>query len=45
MVPFSHGAWLAKHIPASRFQSVQGHGHISLMERYRSEILDGLLAS
>ncbi len=45
MVPFSHGAWLASHIPSARFQSVPGHGHISLVVRYQAAILDELLAS
>jgi pimeloyl-ACP methyl ester carboxylesterase len=45
MVPFAHGAWLAKHILTAQFRSVPGHGHISLVTRYRNEILDGLIGN
>ena len=40
MVPHAHSKWLAKHIPGSTLKFVAGHGHISLIEKYRSEILD-----
>ncbi len=40
MVPHAHSKWLAKHIPGSQLKFVPGHGHISLVEKYRSEILD-----
>jgi pimeloyl-ACP methyl ester carboxylesterase len=40
MVPHAHSKWLAKHIPGSQLKFVPGHGHISLIEKYRSEILD-----
>jgi len=39
MVPHSHSQWLAKHIPGSELKFVPGHGHISLIEKYRPEIL------
>jgi pimeloyl-ACP methyl ester carboxylesterase len=40
MVPHAHSEWLAEHIPGSQLKFVPGHGHISLIEKYRSEILD-----
>ncbi|CAB4335148.1 MAG: hypothetical protein F2851_02580 [Actinobacteria bacterium] len=40
MVPHAHSKWLAAHIPGSVLKFVPGHGHISLIETYRSEILD-----
>jgi len=44
MVPFAHGQWLVRHIATARPMMVPGHGHISLLTQYRSNILDGLLA-
>lgn len=43
MVPPSHGQWLAGAIPGARFEYAPGHGHISLLTRFRAAILDGLL--
>ena len=43
MVPLAHGRWLAQHIPHARSRMVPGHGHISLVTRYRDEVLDDLL--
>jgi pimeloyl-ACP methyl ester carboxylesterase len=40
MVPHAHSEWLAKHIPGAQLKFIPGHGHISLVEKYRSEILD-----
>ncbi|CAB4741822.1 MAG: alpha/beta fold hydrolase [Actinobacteria bacterium] len=40
MVPKAHSEWLAKHIPTANLNFVPGHGHISLGESYRSEILE-----
>jgi len=40
MVPHAHSKWLAEHIPGSQLKFVPGHGHISLVEKYRSEILN-----
>ena len=42
MVPFAHGRWLADHLPRATQHMVPGHGHISLVTRYRDEILDDL---
>jgi pimeloyl-ACP methyl ester carboxylesterase len=39
MVPHAHSYWLEKHIPTARLSFIQGHGHISLGEKYKSEIL------
>ena len=39
MVPREHSNWLAKHIPDSKLNFVSGHGHISLVQNYRSEII------
>ena len=39
MVPHAHSYWLEKHIPTSRLSFIPGHGHISLGEKYESEIL------
>ena len=43
MVPFAHGRWLANHLHTATARAVSGHGHISLVARFRSEILDDLL--
>ena len=40
MVPRAHSQWLAKHIPTAQLNFVPGHGHISLVEEYRGEILN-----
>lgn len=40
MVPHAHSEWLAKHIPGAQLKFIPGHGHISLIEKYRSQILD-----
>lgn len=40
MVPQAHSDWLHKHIPGSSLRFIPGHGHISLGESYRSEILE-----
>ena len=42
MVPPAHGRWMAGRIPHARFELAPGHGHISLVTRYRDEILDDL---
>ena len=39
MVPHAHSYWLVKHIPTARLSFIPGHGHISLGEKYKSEIL------
>lgn len=43
MVPREHSSWLAKHIPGSKLNFVPGHGHISLVQSYRSEIISQAL--
>ena len=43
MVPRAHSEWLAKHIPTAKLNFVPGHGHISLGESYRSEIISQAL--
>lgn len=40
MVPRAHSEWLAKNIPTAQLNFVPGHGHISLVEQYRAEILN-----
>lgn len=40
MVPRAHSEWLAKNIPTAQLNFVPGHGHISLAEQYRGEILN-----
>lgn len=40
MVPRAHSEWLAKQIPTAKLNFVSGHGHISLLEEYRGEILN-----
>lgn len=39
MVPRAHSQWLAKKIPTAKLNFVPGHGHISLGESYRNEII------
>ena len=43
MVPKAHSEWLAKHIPTAALNFVPGHGHISLGESYRAEIINQAL--
>jgi len=40
MVPRAHSEWLAVHIPTAKLNFVPGHGHISLGESYRYEVLE-----
>lgn len=40
MVPKAHSQWLAAHIPSALLNFIPGHGHISLVEKYRGEILN-----
>jgi pimeloyl-ACP methyl ester carboxylesterase len=39
MVPHAHSYWLEKHIPGATLNFVPGHGHISLITEYRTQIL------
>jgi pimeloyl-ACP methyl ester carboxylesterase len=41
-VPFAHGRWLLSNIPGALGRMVAGHGHFSLVTRYRDEVLDEL---
>ena len=43
MVPRAHSEWLAAKIPTAKLNFVPGHGHISLGESYRNEIIDQAL--
>ncbi len=43
MVPAAHGRWMSERIPGARLAAAPGHGHISLVTRFRDEILDDLL--
>jgi pimeloyl-ACP methyl ester carboxylesterase len=45
MVPFAHGRWLLSNIPGAQGRMVAGHGHISLVTRYRDEVLAALQRS
>jgi len=43
MVPFTHGQWLAKHIPTAQARFKSDHGHISILCEYKNNIVDELL--
>ena len=41
-VPFAHGRWLLSNTPGALGRMVPGHGHFSLVARYRDEVLEDL---
>ena len=43
MVPFSHGRWLAGHVPGCAARLLEGEGHISLAAGRERDIIAGLL--
>ena len=45
MVPFSHGEWLAAHVPGARAQLLRGEGHLSIPLGRFGDILDDLIAA
>ncbi len=44
MVPHAHAYWLKKHIPTAKLNFVPGHGHISLGEHFRPNIIQEAVA-
>jgi hypothetical protein len=45
MVPFSHGQWLASHLPAASAHLQQREGHLSVGLGALDRMLDELVAS
>ncbi len=43
MVPYAHGAWLAKNVPGARAHLLPGEGHLTLTASRLGRILDDLL--
>jgi pimeloyl-ACP methyl ester carboxylesterase len=44
MVPFSHGQWLAQHVPGARSRLHRDQGHLSLMAQMIDAIVEDLVA-
>ncbi|MBE7188375.1 alpha/beta hydrolase, partial [Jatrophihabitans endophyticus] len=45
MVPFTHGRWLAEHLPTATGHLVEGEGHLSLAHHHFAEMLDELTST
>jgi pimeloyl-ACP methyl ester carboxylesterase len=45
MVPFTHGEWLAEHVPGASAHLIEGEGHLSLPANRFGAILDDLVQS
>ena len=45
MVPYAHGAWLAKHVPTAHPHLFADHGHLTLVVDSFGQILDELLGA
>lgn len=43
MVPFSHGKWLARHIPGVTAHLQDGEGHLSIVVKAFGRVVDELL--
>lgn len=44
IVPVAHAEWLAEHVPGAKFELLPDEGHVSLLVRRFSEMLDEALA-
>jgi pimeloyl-ACP methyl ester carboxylesterase len=44
MVPFAHGQWLARHLPATTARLQQGEGHLSIAVGALDRMLDDLIS-
>jgi pimeloyl-ACP methyl ester carboxylesterase len=44
MVPFAHGQWLARHLPAATARLQQGEGHLSIAVGALDRMFDDLIS-